>query len=40
MAVTVGVVSSCRSGLPVRTELKETSVMHRLWSSLMPVTIR
>ena len=40
MAVTVSVVSSCRSGLPVRTELKETSVMHRLWSSLMPVTIR
>ena len=40
MAVIVSVVSSCRSGLPVRTELKETSVIHRLWSSLMPVTIR
>ena len=40
MAVTVDVVSCSRSGLPVRTELKETSVIHRLWSSLMPVTIR
>ena len=33
-------VFCCHSGLPVCTELKETSVIHRLWSSLMPVTIR